>query len=281
MQWLKEINVVIFDLDGTLYQDYSFLERYISKMMTDRYSNIEIAETIRWAYDVLEGKKAIKLGFLYDSESLLFYSQQNLKPVSSFNWEGLETAMQVNEKSRLVYIGDPWGIAHLVAKKKEIPPSVGVKAFYDVRAEMLTEAYCISKRTDLFEEIQKLENKHLILMTNSPLPTGQEFVDFLEINDTFDEFFYNGKKPRGIEMLLEKLTEQGYQPHEILSIGDHPRNDLYPVHRAGGHTCLISQYAHEDTTAWSASVKSVDGLVSLIKKMNESEIQNRKEEGYG
>lgn len=282
MRWLKDINVLIFDMDGTLYQDYSFMGRYISKMMEGTYTDSEIKETTALAYDILEGRNAVKLGFLYHPADLSFFSHQNLKPLASYDWNGMELEMKEKEESVLAYLGDPWGIAQLMAVKKEIPAELLGKAFIDVRAEMLTEAYSIIKRTDLFEEIEKLQNKRTILMTNSPLPTGQEFVDFLEIGDVFDEFYFDGKKPHGIKELFSKLLSEGHQPHEILSIGDHPWNDLHPVHEAGGHTCLISEYKHQDETPWSVSFKSIDELVEVIRNLNKEAITaNGKEESYG
>ena len=282
MNWMKDIKALIFDMDGTLYQDYSFMGRYISKMMADSFPEREIEETVTWAYDILEGKRPIKLGFMYNPAELVFYSHKDLQPTASFSWEGIETELAVNAEVPLAYLGDPWGIAQLMAVKKKIPVEVREQAFTDVRAEMLEEAYCIIKRTDLFDEIGKLEDKRVILMTNSPLPTAQEFVDFMEINDVFDEFHFDGKKPHGIKELFTKLVSEGYQPHEILSVGDHPWNDLYPVHQAGGHTCLISEYKHDDTTGWTVSVETIDELVELMRKLNEeSMIANGKEETYG
>ncbi|TWT13279.1 HAD family hydrolase [Planomicrobium sp. CPCC 101079] len=272
MDWLKDINVLIFDMDGTLYQDYSFMGRYIQKMMQANHTESEIQQTVALAYDILEGKKSIKLGFLYDPKELIFYSHNDLNPVISYNWDGIEIEMAQRGDGPLAYIGDPWGIAHLMGIKNNIAEETMKKAFEDVRAEMLMAAYCIIKRTDLFDEIKKLENKKAILMTNSPLPTGQEFVDFLEIGDVFDEYYFNGKKPHGIQALMDKLFDEGYQPQEILSIGDHPWNDLYPIHKAGGHTCLISQYEHNDATRWSASVKTIDELVDIVRQLNEATI---------
>lgn len=282
MDWLKDINVVIFDMDGTLYQDYSFMGRYISKMMNGRFPEAETEETVAWAYGILEGKNPLKMGFMYEPDKLVFYRQQDMKPVASYNWEGLETELTVNEEKPLIYLGDPWGIAQLMAVKKNISEGVVKQAFIDVRSEMLTEAYSIIKQTELFGEIQKLENKQVILMTNSPLPTAQEFVDFLEINDVFDEFYFDGKKPFGIQQLLNRLLAEGYEAHEILSVGDHPWNDLYPVYQAGGHTCLISEYKHDDETKWTESVRTMDELTGLIRKLNGAAmVAAGKEETYG
>lgn len=282
MNWMKDIKALVFDMDGTLYQDYSFMGRYISKMMADRFPETEIDETVVWAYDLLEGRKPIKLGFMYDPAELLFYSHEGLQPTAAYNWEGIETEAVQDVSVPLVYLGDPWGIAQLIAIKKGISPAIREQAFTDVRLEMLGKAYCIRKRTDLFDEIGKLEGKRLILMTNSPLPTAQEFVDFMELNEVFDEFHFDGNKPHGIKALFEGLVKEGYEPHEILSVGDHPWNDLYPVHQAGGRTCLISEYKHDDTTEWTVSVETIDELVQLVKEMNgKSAMAKRKEETYG
>ncbi len=281
MNWMDQINVLIFDMDGTLYQDYSFMGRYISKMMEGSFTEAEIEEIISQAYDLLEGRHPIKLGFMYDADELVFYKQEHLKPIASYDWEGTTSGLPDTQKP-LAYIGDPWGIAHLMAVKKGIPAEAVKQAFDDVRTEMLMETYQIIQETDLFDEIRKLDNKRTILMTNSPLPTAQEFVDFLEISDVFDEFYFDGKKPSGIRELLDKLDTDGYMPREILSVGDHPWNDLYPVHEAGGHTCLISAYAHDDATDWTVTVRTMDELTGLIRKFNEASFATAgKEQGNG
>lgn len=281
MNWMNDIKALIFDMDGTLYQDYTFMGRYIAKMMEGRFSEEEIEETIERAYDILEGKGPVKLGYLYDPERLVFYRQEELRPVSCSDWEGTALEWEADAEQVLAYLGDPWGVAQLMAYRHGIPAETVRNAFEEVRKEMLTEAYLIVKHAGLFDAIATLRGKRLILMTNSPLPTGQEFVDFLGAEDVFEEIYYDGKKPDGITGLTDKLMKEGFAPHEILSIGDHPWNDLHPVCRIGGHTCLISGHQHDDATPWSASVASVEELAAFLMELKEQTSAERKEEIYG
>lgn len=281
MNWMKDIKALIFDMDGTLYQDYTFMGRYIGKMMAGRLSQEETEKTIARAYSILDGSGPVRLGYLYDPERRVFYRQEELQPVSCCDWDGTALDLEADPGQALTYLGDPWTIAQLMAHHHGVPVEEGRVAFEEVRKEMLTEAYRIVKHAGLFDAIGKLRDKRLLLMTNSPLPTGREFVDFLGAEQVFDEIHYDGKKPAGISALVEGLLADGFAPHEILSIGDHPWNDLHPVRRAGGHTCLISGHQHDDATPWSASVASVDELAAFLEELHAQAEATREEEAYG
>ena len=268
MDWMKHIKAVIFDLDGTLYQDYTFLGRYIQHMLKEQLTPQELEEVIQEAYAILEGNHPIRIGYYYSYENQKVYAQESLKPTACYSWDGQVHMQTAAEKNCLFYIGDPWGIAGLYAEKFNVDGAIRMKAFDQVRKEMLCEPYKIYRHQALFEAISGLKLKKKVFMTNTPGPSALEFVEYLGIKEHFNEYVFDAKKPKGMQQMIEKLMGEGYRPDEILSIGDNPFNDLYPVKNYGGKTCLISRYAHADSTQWDAEVQTIEELTDFLYRLN-------------
>ena len=235
-------------MDGTLYQDYTFLGRYVRHLLQDVLPQETIESKVREAYSILDGKHTVRLGYFYNRENQTVYAHQNLQLTKSFQWNGEENEELDQQLEQLSYIGDPW-----------------MRAFHQVREEMLTAPYEIICHHPLFVAISKLHVEKKILMTNTPEPSGPEFVKHLNIEQLFDEYVYGAEKPYGIQSTVDRLLEEGYAAHEILSIGDNPWNDLHPVKKSGGKTCLITKYAYSDPTDWDISVRTIEELTEFLQ----------------
>lgn len=265
MEWLKNIKVVIFDMDGTLYQDYTFLGRYVEHLLKDALPQETIDSKVREAYAILEGDHTARLGYFYDAVNQTVVAHENRQLTRSFHWNGEECAYQEEEIEQLFYIGDPWGIARLYADQHDIDEQKRMLAFHKVREEMLSAPYEIYGHLPLFDAITNLQVEKKILMTNTPEPSGPEFVKHMQIDKLFDDYLYGAEKPYGMQATVKKVLEEGYEAHEILSIGDNPWNDLHPVKHAGGKTCLITKYAFSDPTDWDITVSSIEELTEFLQ----------------
>jgi FMN phosphatase YigB (HAD superfamily) len=267
MTWHKEIKVAIFDLDGTLYQDYTFLGRYVSHMLGSRLQGQELQAAIDEAYMILEGRHPVKFGYLSCHDGKRAYSHEGLIPTGCFGWDGKEAVLNQEEMEMggLFYIGDPWGIAAILAKRHGVHAEEQLKAFETVRKEMLAGPHQIEVFPGLLEAVGKMDAERKIFMTNTPSPSAEEFVSFLGLENLFDTYIVDAQKPEGIRGVMKRLGEEGYQPHEIISVGDNPFNDLYPVKQLGGRTCLISRYEHAGSEEWDHSVKTIEELAGFLK----------------
>ncbi|CAM5215157.1 hypothetical protein UACE39S_01302 [Ureibacillus acetophenoni] len=273
-RWLQDIKVIVFDLDGTLYQDYRFLGRYVYKMLVNTHSKEEIEQYIEYAYRFLEGSQQVKLGFFYD-QNFTFYEHDYLKPTNAYDWQGNKQEIkEVN--GDLTYVGDPWSIATFIGRKEKISSETMKQAFLEVRSEMLHSDEYISKNEKLADTLRGLK-QYKVLMTNTIEPSGKEFVDYLLLDDCFDEYHYDGKKPLGIQKIIKGLFNKGYKGEEILSIGDNPFNELHPVKQVGGHTCFISPYEIADNTEWSKRVHTIDDLDEFLSLFNNNKVFEKME----
>jgi FMN phosphatase YigB (HAD superfamily) len=106
----------------------------------------------------------------------------------------------------------------------------------------------------------------LILFSNSLSgPDAEALLARLDIEDLFHEVRFEAGKPIGMKERIRLLTEEtGVSPESIVSIGDHPWNDLYPAREAGAHTVLVSPYADLDRPEWSHRVPGVEELLTLL-----------------
>lgn len=268
MKWMDEIKVVIFDLDGTLYQDDTFLGRYIAHMLKDNFNEEEIAAAVHEAYDILEGNHPVHFGCYFDRIQHDVFLHENFIPTSCYSWEGMKRERHVEDDSSLLFIGDVWGIAHLYAAKFSISQEKRIEAFEKVRYEMIEKPYAFQRHDRLFESIKSLHAEKKIFMTNTAGETGPAFVSYLNIGSLFNEYIFDAKKPVGMDRIVKRFVKKGYKPSEILSIGDNPFNDLLPVKRLGGRTCLISPYKHYGQYEWDVTVQTVEELSDVLMHMS-------------
>lgn len=271
MTWMNDIKVVVFDLDGTLYQDYRFLGRYVQHLLKGTLSEQEIEEQVKTAYAILEGNHAVRLGYFYNRENGHAYAHDNFIPTTAYSFESLlipEETGAISDDELFFFLGDPWCIAQMLADKYEVPISKRNEAFEAVRFEMLQQPYEIYGHAPLFDSIADLPIEKKVLMTNTPGVTGPAFVEYLNIGSLFDAYLFDAKKPTGMQSIVKGFLDEGYKPHEILSIGDNPFNDLAPVQQLGGRTCLISPYVHYGANDWDHCVKTVEDLARFLSRQS-------------
>jgi FMN phosphatase YigB (HAD superfamily) len=266
MNWMDQVKVTIFDMDGTLYQDDAFLGRYVTYLLDGLVDEEEVAKAVSEAYDILDGSHTVQLGHFFDREHHFFYEHDQFLPTTCYSWDGKKHENPLKENSTPLFIGDPWCIASLYAEKYRIPRDRRAEAFDKVRYEMIQKPFEIRRHTPLFESIAALGTKKKIFMTNTPGDTGPAFVTYLNIGSLFDDYVFDAKKPYGMETIVKGLLKEGFAPEEILSIGDNPYNDLAPVRKLGGRTCLISPYTHFGMQQWDHTVKTVEELADFLRQ---------------
>ncbi|GGD89697.1 HAD family hydrolase [Paenibacillus nasutitermitis] len=285
--WLSAIKVIIFDMDGTLYQDHTYLARYIRYLLEGTKHEGDTQTVLRAAAAILAGEHGIKFGHFYHTLHDVGLVRQGDGFIQGVTWEG--AAVEEGHEAygqwpvlapHLIPIGDPWGIATVVRHRYKLPETKLHEAFTRVRKEMLLAPHQFELRSDVFQAIEELTGVgRKILMTNTHLESGSEFLDYMGIRHLFDEVHCGAGKPLGLGGYISTLLEQGIQPHEILSIGDNPWNDLHPVRQMGGRTCFISPYPSGDPEAWDLRLSTLDELEQLMRGIQESISRRRITDG--
>ncbi|MCQ6557521.1 HAD family hydrolase [Paenibacillus mendelii] len=269
-QWLSAIKVIVFDMDGTLYQEDTYMERYIRYLLEETDHELEADAAVHVGKAIRSGVHPFQFGHFYHMQDDMVLVRQDGAFVHGLSWEGaaladLDGRLSHESMSDLIHIGDPWCIAAVIAHKYRIPEQKLKQAFQRVRKEMICEPYRFPFRSELFQALEELDAvERKVVMTNTYLESGLEFLHYMQIHHVFDEVHCGAEKPDGIARYMESLIQQGYQPHEILSIGDNTWNDLHPVKRLGGRTCFISPYKSVDTETWDLRLTTLEELEMLL-----------------
>ncbi|XQY92160.1 HAD family hydrolase [Metabacillus sp. HB246100] len=262
MNWLQDIKAIIFDLDGTMYQHETFHKSYL------RY----VVEGTKWEEDydflldgmenMLTNQADFKMGHYYLHESKIVRTKEDVLAFLGV------ADLPLGDSRQYIYGGDVWSIMNILTNRMDIPEAKRRLAFNKVRGEMVVGADGIMMSERLLKAISRLDFlKRRVLMTNTHSQSGHEFIQALNISSLFDEIYLDSKKPVGIkEVIKSLLVREDLKPHEILSIGDHPWNDLLPAKKLGCRTILISPYDLVGKENWDFAVSTSDEMAEVLEK---------------
>ncbi|MDR0271258.1 MAG: HAD hydrolase-like protein [Paenibacillus sp.] len=284
--WPTDIKVVIFDMDGTLYQEDTFMERYIRYLLEETEHEADTEAAVSMGKAIRSGEQTFGFGHFYHLKDDLLVIRLEDGLARGYAWDG--SSVPVRKKlykfdsilaADLLHIGDPWNIVAMLSHRYKLPETKLSKAFDRVRKEMLAAPYQFEIHSGLMQAIEKLNVDKKVLMTNTHLESGAQFLDFMQIHFCFDEVYCDAGKPARLTTYLASLLQQGYKAHEILSVGDNPWNDLHPVKRIGGRTCFISPYPSHDPEVWDLRLTTLDELEQLMCAIGKQQMKEEMKDG--
>lgn len=266
---MNNIKVIICDLDGTLYQDEHYYKRFLSHLLKGSVFEGEEALIQAKADAILEGKDKFLLGHFYDRTSDLTGKtlEERLAIEPIVNTEG---HFEAYLERKYGFIADGWSVVFMLANQLGIAKEVVDAAFAKVREEMLMPEYAIEVNEQLIQVLGKLAQytEGMYMLTNTARPEAIDFTKYIHLEDKFNVIQYGADKPFGLmELLPNILKEHQIEGSEILAIGDHGYNDLYPVKAIGGHTILTSPYMIHDHVDWSVRVHTLGQLKEQLEEV--------------
>ncbi|WP_166626974.1 HAD family hydrolase [Jeotgalicoccus sp. S0W5] len=180
-------DVLVFDMDGTLYYSEDFIDTYIN--------NLTVVESKR--AEMLEDYKQIAEQFSMPDQKEFLYKEKAL--------------------------GDVWQILFYIADKYNISEEDNHQAFLKTREKMINNQE-ISINFELINTIKNLKLPK-VLMTNSPEVSATPFIDYLNLNGDFDMYIFDAKKPVELRNHIEEIAKK-FPGHNIIKIGDNYHNDI-------------------------------------------------------
>lgn len=242
--------MIIFDLDGTLYEDPAIYDRYAEELarFIDETRSREYLEAWEAAK---RGEGVVRIGLGYDTERDRLFRYDRGRITAYLDWAGHEDALPVEGATapddRALFgtshlnLGDWWGIPQALAGHYGVGREQRDTAFHATRDFMATDAWAIHPEPGLPAVLDHLRSAgiRLIAMTNSPRPTSLDVLRQLGPLDRFDEVVASAEKPYGLARFLETVAD----PTDVLSIGDNYVNDIEPVLEVGGAALYIDRHA--------------------------------------
>jgi FMN phosphatase YigB (HAD superfamily) len=246
-----DIETILFDLDGTLYQDDRFYHDYLRCAMENTRFERDIARVTRFVEAVLRGEY-ISLNRFYRLDIAPVGRVEALPEVlrESLLANAAPADMLRTAPKDACYLGDTWALMQIVANAMGLTGNGrGDEVYIKTRACM--EQNGLAPSTELIAAIKALRPKYrTALFSNSYPATGEAFLSALGFSGVFNCTVYSAQKPyRLLEKLDEYLPGALTRPDKLLSIGDHVFNDLYPVKAIGGMAVWINPYTFEEKPA--------------------------------
>lgn len=271
-QLIESCKVIVFDLDGTLYEGtnhYDYYANEIACLMGEEQRDAFFRDYQK----IKAGQHTVKVGTIYDMERdcVLTYDPFTNQVTNVHTWEGqalfgeggpayYQDGFQLDER-KMIAIGDGWWYTYVTGAHH------GVKDTYDcynrTKEYMASSEFKIPKIRGLKELLLSLKGrKTTVLMTNSEREDVTRLLGLLELEHLFDEEITSANKPMDTEMHLQRIL-QAYQaqPYEIISIGDNFINEIAPALKIGMHGVYISPYT---TTYESKNLIIVQTLTGLL-----------------
>lgn len=274
----SKTKVIVFDLDGTLYEDTHhfdyYAERLKDKLSSDVQSIFEKEYTL-----AKEDQHALTLGRVYDVDRDLILVQLNSLVQEAYTWEGEALSEEkvrdfypdpiVMDYVHFINVGDLWWVPVSIAIHYGLSSEKAQTAFLETREFMMGPDYSMQQIPGLKELCAALNPKiKLVLLTNSPEPDSEVLLQKLELNKLFDLKLFNGKKPVKTLDLFAKVKETfDVEYEEILSVGDNWLNEILPVQSLGCSTIYIDNHHLGTPDSADIVVGSMKDVIPYLKRL--------------
>lgn len=262
---MKQLSTIVFDLDGTLYQDEVYVYVFLQELLKDTVFAQYLEDITEEALSIMEGYHVVKLGQFVDIEN---YCIRTIKPL--LYREGITPQSYEDYNNfKYMYIGDGWQVCFLIAEVLGISKANVKQAFLNIRTCMVEAKYHLQINEQLPALIENIKKCGIrcILATNTVKEGAEYFLKRMKLDHSFNDIIYDAGKPKHAVETLKKI---GVDISTTLSIGDVPFNDLYPIQKQGGSTILISPYLLMDQNFYDVHVSSFEEVNDILKQIIKS-----------
>lgn len=276
-RWLNEAKLLIFDLDGTLYEDTDHFDYFTSllqeKLPADRQ------KAFGEEYEKMKnGEHPVTIGKAYDAirDTVITVDPMNRKATAACSWDGREWAMdEVRETyperllfnfNTMIAIGDGWWLPQTTARHFGLSGSDTRDCYNKTKEYMATDAFQLTKTPGLKTGLLRLKReKKTVLLTNSGRDDVNRLLNQLDLSGLFDEIIPAALKPAQTEFHFKKImATNNMKPEETVSIGDNFMNEVAPALTLGMKAIYIQTQGTTSSTVRNLCV--VHSLADIYKQ---------------
>lgn len=267
--------LIIFDLDGTLYEDTNHFAYYAEQLKLQLPPGTGDAFDAEYA-KMLDGRHVVSIGKVYDAlrDFVLQVDPFSMRVQKGWTWQGktVPTA-EVQQHypdpitcdfDTLIAIGDGWWLPNVCAK--HFGATDTYSAYEKTKEYMATDQFSLTRIPGLREGLLQLkEKREIVLLTNSQADDVQRLLNRLNLEGIFEQIITEARKPQHTIAWFTKLMEAyGLEAKDCLSVGDNYLNEIAPAIRLGMQTIFIDfqeqPYPYDD----GMKVKSIGDTVELM-----------------
>ena len=260
----ERIKAIVFDLDGTLYQDFSFYKPYIRFMVEGTGKETWEQKLVEYTEEVLCGKR-LKMNAFYRCAAIRTDNpEQYFDLAERANLPDVQ-AEESTDSGDAIYLGDAWAVLTFIGYSLGLFGAERCQQTY-LRTRRVMEESGLQGSKRLRDAIQKANAFcETILLSNSNVETAQELLKQLGYAGLLAMERFSVEKPRGlidaVESCLPGMLEH---PQAILAVGDHAYNDLDPLSRLGCRTLWLNPYSGIQEPVYDVCLKTTEQLADYL-----------------
>ncbi|MFV8828800.1 HAD family hydrolase [Alkalihalobacterium sp. APHAB7] len=233
--------LIIFDLDGTLYEGTEHFDYYARHLMNKLANDVQ--DNFYQEYEQAKaGDHVVQIGKAYDvnRDVLLSIDPLKLTVTKVEEWDGtvwgeeqtkVHFQNQINfDFENIVAIGDGWWLPFTVAKHYGIDDCYS--SYLATKEFMVTESFELQAISGLKKWIIELQEqgKTTVLLTNSDKEDVLRLLKELDLLDVFTHIVSSARKPSFTVDIFRHLMDQyDVKEKEVISIGDNFINEIAPA----------------------------------------------------
>lgn len=275
----SEARLIVFDLDGTLYDDTHHFDVYARLIQAGLAANVQAA----FWHDYEQAKEgahpALRVGTLYHVAHDLVLHLRAGRVVRALRWDGQELdqaqcrelfpePVQVDHET-VLNVGDLWWVPSAISAHYGGDRQQGYQAFLKVRDIMAGEDFAIRPIPGLRDALLSLKGKvTLVLATNSPQPDSEAILRKVGLEDVLDKAYFRSNKPGGLLPIFNELLETySLEPTQILSVGDNLVNEILPLRSLGARTVFIDPHGFGESEDADLIVRTMTELLPVLQRL--------------
>lgn len=275
---LDRVRVIVFDLDGTVYDDNRHFELYAREIQSHLAPEHHDAFWNDYTATVEGRHPALRIGCLYDVERDLILIPKNGKILRALHWDGSEAPPVVRQQlypdvvhadhQKIMNVGDLWWVPSAISAHYGGEPEGRMKAFLRIRDIMADPEFKVEPIPGLAETIEGMKGKVVqILATNSPQPDSEAILTKVGLLGHFDKVYFRSNKPAGLRPIFEEIcAAYGTTMDGLLSVGDNLVNEIAPARAMGGQAVFIDPHAMASDDDAELVIQTMGELIPLLRQ---------------
>lgn len=276
---LSKSKVLVFDLDGTLYEDTHHFD-YQAARLKEKLpeSKQDLFEKDYRA--AKKGEHPLIIGRIFDVVNELILVQLDNIVKEAYQWNGNPLSQEEIAKlypskieldfEKMLNVGDPWWISMSIAAHYGMEYKVSYQAFLETREYMMSPQFVMEPIPGFKDALKAVhEKRDLVLLTNSPEPDSEAILQKLGLHEIFALKIFNGEKPTKTVDRFEQIKDHFQVSYdEIVSIGDNWINEIRPAKSLGCSTIFIDAYRLGDETFADLVVQRMSEVIPYLININ-------------
>ncbi|KGX87756.1 HAD family hydrolase [Pontibacillus litoralis] len=259
MNLVKNAELLIFDLDGTLYEDtdhFSYHAKQLKHKLPDG-----VQDRFWKEYEqMVSGLHVLTIGKVYDvqRDTILAINPETFIVEQVWDWAGEEWSKDAVQQTyptviefdfeQMIAIGDGWWFPFANALHYGLTTKDTYDSYVKTKEYMVSGQFTLTKTKGLKQQLLKWkQSKTIILVTNSEEYDVRNLLKELDLENLFHDVVTSAKKPANTKQHFTRIMDKwNVTPEQTVSIGDNFINEIAPALQMNMKAVLINPQASAD-----------------------------------